>query len=286
LNDTSPTSPDAINPIYLAERLTALLGRTANKVGDVSVHPLKTGTSGDQLYRVEPRADGQPFSLILKLNRSEDIAETLFYRDLCPRAGIDTPRVLDARVLTDGGGWLLMEELKPKDDLSWTEEDYRAVVSDMARMHARYLNSPELDTYPWLWRPTPGALAEITGGLALLAQALRASPVPSLVSVYSEERLDRIAAGPCPLRRDHRAACRGGGDPRPRRPLVPQRAPDRRGQESSDRTGRTAASSLAPGRSATSWISSRPMAPTSTGSYRFPRSASPLGTLRRSVPTT
>jgi hypothetical protein len=194
LNDTSPTSPDAINPIYLAERLTALLGRTANKVGDVSVHPLKTGTSGDQLYRVEPRADGQPFSLILKLNRSEDIAETLFYRDLCPRAGIDTPRVLDARVLTDGGGWLLMEELKPKDDLSWTEEDYRAVVSDMARMHARYLNSPELDTYPWLWRPTPGALAEITGGLALLAQALRASPVPSLVSVYSEERLDRIAA--------------------------------------------------------------------------------------------
>jgi len=163
-------------------------------VGEVSVHPLKAGTSGDQVYRVEARADGELVSLILKLNRPEHVAETLFYRDLSPGAGVDTPRVLDARVLADGGGWILMEELKPKDDLSWTEDDYRAVVSDMARMHARYLNSPELDTYPWLWRPTQEAVIEITGSLARIAQALRASPLPSLVSVYSEERLDRIAA--------------------------------------------------------------------------------------------
>jgi hypothetical protein len=170
------------------------LGRPANEVNEVTVLPFRTGTSGDQLYRVMARANGEPFSLILKLNRPEDIAETLFYRDLSPLAGVDTPRVMDARVLSDGRGWILMEELQPKDDLNWTEEEYRAVVSDMAGMHARYLNSPEVDAYPWLWRPTPDALAEITGGLSLLTQVLKSSSPPALVSVYSEERLDRIAA--------------------------------------------------------------------------------------------
>jgi hypothetical protein len=52
------------------------------------------------------------------------------------------------------------------------------VVSDMARMHARYLNSPDLDTYPWLWRPTLGALAEITRGLASLRTPSGFRPSP------------------------------------------------------------------------------------------------------------
>lgn len=184
--------PANVSATYLQACLASIVGRTPGAVTEVTVARLGKGTSGDELYTVRALADGAPVRLVLKLNQPDEVAETLFYRDLAHRLAVDTPRVADARVLDDGRGWVLMEDIQAKDDLTWTEEEYRAIVADMAAMHATCWNSPALDAYRWLWRPTREAVREIMGGLGGLAATMQSSLPESLAPIFGGGRLARI----------------------------------------------------------------------------------------------
>jgi hypothetical protein len=191
--DNLPVTADEIDEKYVAWCLQRLSGEAPMAVTDVAVGLLSSGTSGAGLHRVTASADGQPISLVLKLNGSDDLSENRFYRDLATDVPVDTPAVADARILTDDHGWLVMEELQPVDDLTWTEEHYHAVVVDMATMHAAYWNNPALTDRQWLWRPTQEAVAELVTGLTELADALSTVALPGAVaSVLDRERLQRI----------------------------------------------------------------------------------------------
>jgi hypothetical protein len=187
-----PDSPDKISAAYLESLLRRYSGEHDQGVTDFSVRPLEKGTSGAGLHvvAIERASGGAPLRFILKVDGGPK--EVYFYRDLASRVPVDTPRVLDARILEDGRAWLLMEEITDvKDDLTWDEADYRAVLSDMARLHARFWSRTEmLNDCPWLWRPDDEALGEIVAARRSDLDAISASWLPrALPEVFGVERL-------------------------------------------------------------------------------------------------
>jgi hypothetical protein len=189
---TLPSSPDTIDAAYLESRLRAYSGEADARVASFDVQRMDKGTSGARLYRVsislgESRGTQ---SFILKLGGGGD--EALFYRDLAAHLPVETPRVLDARLLDDGGGWLLMEEITGvKSGLDWSPQDYRAVLADMARLHARFWNKTErLDGHEWLWRPDEGSLNELAAARRTDVEAIAASRLPEMLpEAFGEEKL-------------------------------------------------------------------------------------------------
>jgi hypothetical protein len=189
---TLPSSPDAIDAAYLESLLRALSGEADARVADFSVQRLDKGTSGARLYRVSvSESEGEGTRLfILKLGGGGD--EVRFYRDLASLVPVETPRVLDARLLDSGGGWLLMEEITGvKSGLEWSPDDYRAVLADMARLHARFWNkSEELDGHGWLWRPDEGSLNDLVEARRADVEAIAASRLPEMLpEAFGGEKL-------------------------------------------------------------------------------------------------
>lgn len=192
-----PDSPGAIDALYLAPLLSEFRGRALG-VEAINIEPLRRGTSTALLYTVIVRHDGgdDPVRLILKLSTPGDLNETRFYRDLQGRVPAGTPRVLDARVLENDRGWLLMEELAgAKDGLAWTVADYRDVVRDMARLHAEFWGrSDALDSCDWLWRPTDEAARKQIRDLLGDLDAIEATGFPEVApEILSPDRMSLAA---------------------------------------------------------------------------------------------
>jgi hypothetical protein len=189
---TLPSSPDTIDAAYLESRLRAYSGEAVARVVGFDVQRLDKGTSGARLYRVSVssgESDGTS-SFILKLGGGGD--EALFYRDLAALVQVETPRVLDARLLDNGSGWLLMEEITGvKSGLEWSPDDYRTVLADMARLHARFWNKTEmLDGHGWLWRPDDQSLKELASARRADVEAIAASRLPEMLpEAFGEEKL-------------------------------------------------------------------------------------------------
>jgi hypothetical protein len=187
-----PTSADTITAAYLDPLLRNYSGERYQEVADFSVTRLEKGTSGAELYLVAiNQASGSaPLWFVLKLAGGRD--EVFFYRELASRLPVDTPRVLDARMLDDGRAWLLMEEITDtKDGLAWDEADYKAVLFDMARLHTKFWGQTNLlDECTWLWRPDePSLQALVTARRSDLA-AISASWLPqALPEIFAAERL-------------------------------------------------------------------------------------------------
>ena len=185
-----PNSTDAIDPGYLEPLLRAFLGEPRLTVGTINIEPLGRGTSAANLYTVvvQPAYGSNPVRLVLKLDAPGHLTEVQFYRDLAGRVDVDTPRVLDARIVGDGRAWLLIEDLAhAKDGLAWTEADYHDVVRDMARFHASlWEQTDSVDDCRWLWRPTREAtqeqVAALRDHLATIESSGLARAVPDILS--------------------------------------------------------------------------------------------------------
>jgi hypothetical protein len=187
-----PNSVDTITATYLDTLLRAYSGEPYKEVASFSVQRLEKGTSGAELYVVTiNRASGSaPLRFVLKLAGGQD--EVFFYRELASRLPVDTPRVLDARILDDGRAWLLMEEITDvKDGLAWDEVDYKAVLSDMARLHALFWGRTNLlDDCSWLWRPYEPSLEALVTARRSDIDAISASWLPqALPELFGPERL-------------------------------------------------------------------------------------------------
>ncbi|HEX8598856.1 MAG TPA: phosphotransferase [Chloroflexia bacterium] len=187
-----PNSPGEISVTYLESLLRAYSGEPYQEIADFNVQRLDKGTSGSELYAVavNPAPGSKPLRFILKLGGGEK--EISFYRELASRLPVDTPRVLDARILDGGRTWLLMEEITGvKDGLTWDEADYKAVLSGMARLHARFWARTDLlDDCPWLWRPDERSLQELVVARRSDLDAISASGLPrTLPEVFGSDRL-------------------------------------------------------------------------------------------------
>ncbi|HKP54166.1 MAG TPA: phosphotransferase [Chloroflexia bacterium] len=187
-----PNSADTITAAYLDSLLGVYSGEPYQEVASFSVEPLEKGTSGAELYvvTINLASGSAPLRFVLKLAGGRD--EVFFYRELASRLLIDTPRLLDARILNDGRTWLLMEEITDvKDGLAWDEADYKAVLSDMARLHAQFWGRANLlDDCSWLWRPDDPSLQALVAARKSDLDAISASWLPqALPEVFGAERL-------------------------------------------------------------------------------------------------
>jgi|GEM_PF-3704823 len=187
-----PESPDTLDAAYLESLLRSRYSDPGQKVAYFSVQRLEKGTSGAQLYSVgvDLASGNGPLRFVLKLNGGRK--EVFFYRDLASRLPVETPYVLDARLLDDGRAWLLMEEITGvKDGLTWDEADYRAVLYDMAHLHAQFWTRANLlDDCPWLWRPNHAALQELVAARKSDLDAISASWLTdALPEVFASDRL-------------------------------------------------------------------------------------------------
>ena len=187
-----PNSPDAIDAVYLESLLRNYSGEPHQKLVGFSVQRLDKGTSGAELYlvAVELAPGSEPSRFVLKIGGGQQ--EVYFYRELASRLPVDTPRVLDARMLDNGRAWLLMEEIAGvKDGLAWDEADYKAVLAGMARLHAQFWTRTNLlDDCSWLWRPDERSLQELVAARSSDVATLTAAGLPeALPEVFGSERL-------------------------------------------------------------------------------------------------
>lgn len=187
-----PNSSDTISAGYLESLLRRYFDEPDQEVASFSVQRLDKGTSGAQLHvvSINRTSDNAPLRFILKLNGGQ--TEVFFYRDLASRLPVDTPRVLDARILDDGRAWILMEELTGvKDGLTWDEADYKGVLSDMARLHAKFwARTNLLDDCTWLWRPDDESLQDLVAARKRDVDAIASSWMPEAApQVFGPDRL-------------------------------------------------------------------------------------------------
>lgn len=132
--------------------------------------------------------------LLLKTDRPGAVNEALFYRELAGRLPIATPHVLDARLLREERGWILMEELPDaKPGSQWTPHDTHGVVCDMARLHAVHWDDPQLAAEAdWLWRPSPNALADRIDALHSHLSAIAAAGLADVLPDVLDTRRIRL----------------------------------------------------------------------------------------------
>ncbi len=81
--------------------------------------------------------------------------EVLFYQSLAPMLGVSVPKCYFSMFDEETGDFVILLEDVPiggpdRVPLSCTFNDARAVVTRLARMHARWWESPELARYDWL----------------------------------------------------------------------------------------------------------------------------------------
>lgn len=180
---------------YLERVLNADPQKPGLAVEDFSIQPVRGGLSGALFYSVIVQCvgHGRPYHLLLKMNGGEN--EIRFYQNLASLLPIETPRVLDAHVDDDHRALLLMEKDENiRDNLTWTEEDYRQVVTDMARFHAPFWAKTEtLADHSWLCRPYTNYTQKEVDKLQNDLAAIRASWLPqALPGLFGPERLSTI----------------------------------------------------------------------------------------------
>ena len=167
-----PACIDDLNAEWLSHALSSALGP------DASVAAFQATVIGEgvgflgELGRVEltyagTPADGAPASVVVKLPTREPqpraLATTMglyerevgFYRELAETSGARVPRVYHAAFEPSSGGFaLVMEDVRNarlgNQLASCSLDEARLVITALAKLHARWWESPKLDTYTWL----------------------------------------------------------------------------------------------------------------------------------------
>lgn len=169
-SEQAVTSIDAIDPAWVTEALRAS-GYPDARVTDVVAEQISTGGAWCDIRRLvlryEHPADGLPASLIAKAPRNGPARpagsalglfdrEMRFYGELAADVPLRLPRCFHP-----GDGDLGTEPILLEDLTSWsagnqlaglTLDQTRAVLSDLAGMHAKFWNSPRLAAQDWLLR--------------------------------------------------------------------------------------------------------------------------------------
>lgn len=187
-----PTSPDAMSPAWLAEKLrqdaAALRGFTVNKVG--------TGQMCDS-FRLALDWAGSidaPATVVAKCPSHDDasrniakltgtyVKEVSWYRELATGSGVAAPICHHAEIADDDVDFILiLSDLAPArqgDQLAGLGlEGLAPCIDAAAGLHALLWNDPRLDTLPWLTRDN-GALIR--------------SLFPQLYAGFRERYADRL----------------------------------------------------------------------------------------------
>lgn len=122
-----------------------LLGRPVRRV--VPLRPCYKGTTS-RLKRLDVQlASGERLAVVVKFTNG---CEARVYRELSAHLPLNLPRVYYTQE-SGAEGLCILEALPPgKPITAWDERDERAVLNDLARMHAHFWRSPELENIPWL----------------------------------------------------------------------------------------------------------------------------------------
>lgn len=179
---------------FLAQCLPSYLDRPSVEIRELSITRERLGTSAARHFAVSALTDAcpEPLSFLLKVNRSGNASEACFYSRLAAKVPLSTPNVLAVDTESDRT-WVLMERIEARDPRQWTDEDYAAVVKDIARLHASFWRSTDGIREPWLDEITPervGIIASETIHYIDLIGAswlIRAAP-----EVFSGAWLDRM----------------------------------------------------------------------------------------------
>ncbi len=219
---------EGLTPAWLTDALRAGAIIRRARVVSAEVEPIsrRKGFVG-RLFRVRLQYDieeeGAPAALVAKLaarpGAIRDIAvrfrlyerEARFYQELAHRVEVRTPRLYHA-VASPGSATyaLLLEDMCPAvegDPLTGcTLEQAEMLIGCLARMHAAWWNSPELDQLPWL--PLPNDEVTLQTADAFFGAAWQAflrnldhevsQPIVALGERLKHDRsvLDRLAAPP------------------------------------------------------------------------------------------
>jgi hypothetical protein len=187
---TFPTTIDALTPSWLTTALREQAG-----LGDASITAVRAEPIGQgvgilcQLARLHLTYDGvpanAPATLVAKIPTLEQQTrglvaifqfygrEVRFYQDLASRVSLAGPRCYyAAHDPTSNDFVLLLEDLgaaRLGDQLaSCTIADAELAIDELARLHARWWNAPELDALEWV----PAADSEVNrAGLMLYPMA-------------------------------------------------------------------------------------------------------------------
>lgn len=186
--------PQDITLAYVQNAVAERLGDRGPEAKALHWTPMRhQGTSGARLQRIELEMTGadRRLRLILKIGGSKQ--ETLFYQHIAGRLPIQTPHVFDARFLSDGTAWILMEEISgAKSGLDWTVGDYRMVISDMAEFHASNWGDPNgFREADWIAQTNPQTIAQRIGLVGESLWAVGRSWIPeSIPDVFNRRRLE------------------------------------------------------------------------------------------------
>jgi hypothetical protein len=173
--DAFPTSPEAVTPAWLTERLSAA-GVTEAAVVAVECPPIAPGPGADRapspLNTARPGAGpatlagkfaaADPTSRQTAVTHGLYAKEVAFYRELAPHLAIRTPRAFAAEVAADGSTCvLLFEDLGPARGgnqlAGCSVEDATEAVRQLAGLHAPSWNNGAFVDRAW-FAPKPGAL--------------------------------------------------------------------------------------------------------------------------------
>ncbi len=152
----------------------SLLRRPVRKV-----HARRPGYRGSssRLRRLDVLLeDGSQIRVVCK---QTNLCEARFYGSLAARIPLDVPHAYyvekNAQEPQSGTGSLCILEAVPpgRPVTAWSASDERLVLADLARLHAAFWCSAQLDTFPWLQRLEDDVQAQLdkaVRGLALLRQ--------------------------------------------------------------------------------------------------------------------
>ena len=183
-----PTSTDGITPDYLNQLLQTLTpdaAVTAVRITDAKTYGEQmVSTAGRVSIEVDYAPDapaGLPQRLVLKLTRAVDEVmapfyanEVAFYRGIRPELTLEAPRCLggDFVPATTHFG-LLLEDLTtrgasfPNTTIATGPDDIRPLLDQLARLHARFWNSPRFKTdLNWVESHVEGRVAHLMNQVA------------------------------------------------------------------------------------------------------------------------
>ncbi|MEX0782902.1 MAG: phosphotransferase [Dehalococcoidia bacterium] len=154
------------------EWFSAALGRQV-----ISVALDRLGGLSSLVHRARLTCEGHPGppSVIVKLALPGATPapgfdrEVRFYRELAPRMDVAVPACLWSDADADTGQWMLVLEDFPahaarSDEAFATTEQMRAILTEIARVHAAWWGSPELERHAFL-RTLPDFIARVEAQL-------------------------------------------------------------------------------------------------------------------------
>lgn len=181
LRDANDPISTVSNPAFVRPLVREYLGDPNAVVERVSIDPLGGGTSGHalSLATVTLTTGSEPVALVLKESAAVPPVGVLFYRSLATQVPVAVPRPLWTSLPTekDGRAWVLMEKVPVDVDVPWPASAYRAVIEDVARLHAFYWGRTEMLTMPWLRRPSQPPIST-AATMASAVEVVRTSWLP------------------------------------------------------------------------------------------------------------